>query len=485
MIYLYINKNQIKILYLRKTILKQQETAFFEKIYETNLIEKDKEINIDILASSIKETISLATQQLSDKKTLENQVFLVIPQNFFYFFKTDVPFDIAKEAIESFIIDKATSILPVLPEDLSFNYFIKEKNDQKTVNFFGLEKKIIEAFEKALSLIDLKIINIIPDSLAYFKLFEKTLRADKKENILYVVLEKKHIFGYFFDNFGLIENNILFEEINNENNHVLALKKIIKKFEEKNIKINRLIVSGQESENIRQDIFTRDVGVWTNPLKRIVPNFYDPYIKMLMIDKNQVFPILNYDVCFGAFIFSQEEKFSIFKNKNLYSKLGKNFLNQEKRLTNLKKEILIFISSFIISFGLFYLINNFKKINLNFSSTKSIPTPLYTTPTFTPTPTPLFSKEELKIQVLNGSGIPGKASEMKEILRKKGYEEIITGNADNFNYKTTEIKAKKSKIQAISIIKEDLKDYLSVFKETELSEKETPDVIIILGSDFK
>jgi hypothetical protein len=35
------------------------------------------------------------------------------------------------------------------------------------------------------------------------------------------------------------------------------------------------------------------------------------------------------------------------------------------------------------------------------------------------------------------------------------------------------------------MIKEDLKDYLTSFKETVLDEKETPDVIIIFGSDFK
>lgn len=49
----------------------------------------------------------------------------------------------------------------------------------------------------------------------------------------------------------------------------------------------------------------------------------------------------------------------------------------------------------------------------------------------------------------------------------------------------TEIKTKKSKQQAATMIKDDLKDYLSAFKETTLDDKETPDVVIIFGSDFK
>lgn len=480
MIYIYLNKKTIKALYLKKTFFKQEQVAFFEKTYGTSLFEKDKPLNIDLLASALKETIS----SISEKKINDNQVFLIIPQEFFYFFKTDVPLDIAKEAVESFIADKAISILPIMPEEISFDYFVKEKNNQKIINFFALEKKIINLLHQAFSLIDLKIINIMPDSLAYFKLFEKTLRADKKENILYINIEKNYLFGYLFDNFGLTENKTFYQEIKNENNYLDVLKKIINDIEQgKKIKLNRLIISGKESENIRQDTFTRDVGVWTNPLKRIVPNFYDQYIKMLIVEKNQTFPILAYDVCFGAFIFYQEEKFSLLKNHQFNLNKEKKSLNQFK-INSSKKEVFLFILSFIISFALFFLITNFKNIKIPELAKKTTPT-ITPAPTSTPTPTPSFKKEELKIQVLNGSGVAGKASEMKNILKKKGYQEIITGNADNFDYKITEIKAKKSKSQAVSMIKEDLKDYLSSFKETELPEKETPDVIIVFGSDFK
>jgi len=95
------------------------------------------------------------------------------------------------------------------------------------------------------------------------------------------------------------------------------------------------------------------------------------------------------------------------------------------------------------------------------------------------------NKEKIRIKVLNGSGIPGKATTVKDILKEKGYQEILTGNADNFDYKQTEIAVKKEKNNLVSIIKEDLKKYVSSFKVTALSEKEASDIIIIIGKDFK
>ena len=93
------------------------------------------------------------------------------------------------------------------------------------------------------------------------------------------------------------------------------LKKIGSEYEDKHQKINRLILSGTLSDSVRQDTFTKDVGIWTNPLKRILPHFYADYLKMLVPIDNNPFPILQFDVCFGALIFSIENKgFSLLKN---------------------------------------------------------------------------------------------------------------------------------------------------------------------------
>jgi hypothetical protein len=482
MIYLYLNKNQVKLLYLKKTLLKQEEVSTSEKTFETSLFENNKEISVDLLASAVKEVLTLSF----GKNISDNQVTLILPQEMFFYFRTEVPSDIAPTALSSFVKDKASSVLPVIPEELISDYFIKENQDQKVVTFFGLKRDVFENLQQAFSLIDLKIFAIIPETLTYFKLFEKTLRPEKKENILYVNFEKNLFEGYLYDNFGLLTEKKLTGEIDekiDDQEKADILKNEIKKFTEDKIKINRLVISGPQSENIRQDTFTKFVSIWTNPLKRIVPNFYENYLKVLVVGKDKPFSLLNFASCFGAFIFSQEEKFSLFRNQN-YQFKKQTF--STKKIGLPKKEVFIFISSFLLSFALFYFISSFKSFSLpSLSKKQTQPTVSPTVAPPSPTPTPSFKKEELKIQVLNGSGVPGKASEMKEILKKKGYQEIITGNAKNYDYKLTELQVKKSKFQASEMIKEDLKDYLTSFKETVLDEKETPDVIIIFGSDFK
>ena len=73
----------------------------------------------------------------------------------------------------------------------------------------------------------------------------------------------------------------------------------------------------------------------------------------------------------------------------------------------------------------------------------------------------------------------------KEILRKKGYVEILTDNADNFDYVVTEIQVKSDKKQLGDMIKNDLKDYVISPKITALDDKEVSDLVLIFASDFK
>lgn len=59
-------------------------------------------------------------------------------------------------------------------------------------------------------------------------------------------------------------------------------------------------------------------------------------------------------------------------------------------------------------------------------------------PTNTPIPTEApVSKEELKVTIQNGTGIPGEASFLQKELEKLGFKSIETGNADNKNYTKT------------------------------------------------
>jgi hypothetical protein len=344
MIYLYLDKNTIKLLYLKKTLLGQQETLYHQKKYESDLIDKGKIINVDLLASAIKEVVTS-----SNKPVTDNQISLILPQEFFSFFRTTVPTDIATSALNSFISDKARSILPIDNTDLASDYFVQESEQEKVVTYFGVNQETVSSIKQALTLIDFKVVSIIPDTMAYFKLFEKTLRKEKKETILYAELGENVLSGYLFDSCGLIDDKKILIKYSEEEKVSDILKTKIEEIEKK---VNRIIISGEKSDTIRQDTFTKAVGVWTNPLKRIVPTFYESYLKMLIPKDGATFPILTYDVCFGAFILSEENKsFSILRN-NVYAARNKISLPKIKMP---KKEVFLFITSFVVSFLLFVL----------------------------------------------------------------------------------------------------------------------------------
>lgn len=124
--------------------------------------------------------------------------------------------------------------------------------------------------------------------------------------------------------------------------------------------------------------------------------------------------------------------------------------------------------------------------NLKMPSIGAKPTP---TPTATaaPTPTPVLEttkKEELSIQVLNGSGTPGEAGKMKTFLEKKGYTVKDTGNADNYDYEATEIQIKSGKEAIYKLLETDLKeDYNLSSSPATLSDDVPYDVRIVVGKE--
>lgn len=483
MIYLYLNQNQIKTLFLKKSLFGQYEVSFSEKTFQVNLLENGQVSNVDILASAVKEVISGLPQK-------DKEIVLILPQESFRFLRTDIPVDIAPSAVNDFIYDKAKTSLSISLEEYFFDYFCVENGEGKKVNVYALSKNTFQTYQESFSLLGLKITNIIPETVSYFKLFDKTLRKERKENILYGHYDKPLFFAYLYDSYGLVNDKKLSIEAKTTKEAEVYLKTINTDFGKEGKKINRLILSGVESDIIRQDTFTKNAGAWTNPLKKIVTNFYQNYLKILVTADKKTFPILSLDACFGAFIFQAENKnFSLLKkNKNSRSVVADKTPFTFNKPT-IKTEYKIFVLSFVASFIFFVLIS---KLNLNFKlpeiNLKPKPTAVQATPTPlppTPSPTPSFKKDALQIKVLNGGGVAGKASEVKTILKKAGYQEILTGNADNYDYKNTVIQVKKSVTDAYDVLKTDLKDYTTSIKKEILEESATADVIIIIGQDFK
>ena len=482
MLYLFLGKNKIKLLALKKSVMGQYETSFFDKDYQTDLFNQGKINSTDLIASAVKEILINIKNQFKEK-----EVYLILPQNVFQFFRTTIPSDIASSAVEAFVIDKARSEWQTSLENFFYDFFIEETDKQSAINLFAIEKENFQKLKEAFGLIDYKITEILPETVAYFKLFDKTLRKEKNEKILYATLENKTISGYLYDGVGLLSPENWQITIPEESGLEATLKVEINKFAEQGQKLSRLILSGPDSEKIRQDTFTKAVGVWTNPLKRIASGFYEEQLKLFINSGSKNFSILRFDVCFGAFLFNQENKrFSILKKASRI----KNWSAPKVNLPKIKlplKEIFIFLISFILSFILFIFIsknssNFFSLPKINSPLVKISPTP---TITLTPTPTPGFKKEELKIKVLNGSGVKGKATEVKDFLTSKGYGEILTGNADNFDYPQSVIQVKKDRQQAADWLKKDLKEYVSNFKISSLEENQAADLVLIIGQDFK
>jgi len=109
----------------------------------------------------------------------------------------------------------------------------------------------------------------------------------------------------------------------------------------------------------------------------------------------------------------------------------------------------------------------------------------------TPTPTEIpeeTSTEEIdyseySVSILNGSGIPGEAGIVQGLLEELGFEDIDTGNAESYDYETTEISFKESVPGAtFEGIQEVLGgEYTVKLTESTLDEDSSFDIIIIVG----
>lgn len=113
------------------------------------------------------------------------------------------------------------------------------------------------------------------------------------------------------------------------------------------------------------------------------------------------------------------------------------------------------------------------------------PSPELTTPTETPeaSPTAELKREDLKLQVLNGSGVVGAAGEAEELLEGLGYEDIETGNADSYDYEETEVSIKEDKEDYSKMLTDDLSEKYTLAAETKALDEESEfDAVVIIGT---
>ncbi len=152
--------------------------------------------------------------------------------------------------------------------------------------------------------------------------------------------------------------------------------------------------------------------------------------------------------------------------------------------------LIIAIISFLIGLVSMAGINFFLQkttFEIPFISRKTVEISPSPKPTITvePTKVTVVNLEEYSIEVLNGSGITGAASKLKEALTTEGFKVISAGNADKSDYTDTIIAAKKKVSSAyMEKLKENLKKTYTVVADSKTLVPETSeaDVVITIGS---
>jgi len=462
-------------------MLGQYNSHYFQKVHENNVTENGAVASIDIVASTIKEALTLA----KPKNITDKDVYLILPQEAFTYISIDVPSGISDSAIVPFMRDKVLSEHNIQLDSSMYDFVNIAQGENRKILLYICNEQTYSQYVEALSLLGLRLCATIPETLSYFTLFEKTLRAEKKETILFVHYKQKQSFGFLFNSYGLLEaKRLAFESDDFEANLKQTVEKIIK---EHGV-VNRLILSGQDADQFRQDLFTKKVGAWTNPLKKIIVTFYEEYLKQIIVAPDEPFPLLDLDACLGAFIFdSQNRKFIIATKKTSHSRSRARFALPSLGIR--PRDVVIFVFSFLLSFGAIFM---YPKIQAFFNQKNSEKAAIITPSVAekanpSPTPTPQIDRKIINVKILNGSGTKGLAADVKTLLQEKGYTEIIAANANSFDLETTTIEAKKDKQDVATVLISDLVENVKLKKEdiAELGENDSADVVITLGQDFE
>lgn len=87
----------------------------------------------------------------------------------------------------------------------------------------------------------------------------------------------------------------------------------------------------------------------------------------------------------------------------------------------------------------------------------------------------------ISVQVLNGSGVPGLAGKVADVLTEAGIEDVETGNAANYNFETTVIQVKSDQAGLYSRLEALLRDTYQVEAGDAVSERSEFDAIITVG----
>ncbi|GIW62362.1 MAG: hypothetical protein KatS3mg090_0188 [Patescibacteria group bacterium] len=176
---LYLNTKTIKLLSYKKDIFRQLEVDLFNKKYETEIFKPDN-INIDIIASAVKESYN----NVFHNKKKPNKFLLILPSPPIEIVRAELPAEISSNAEKGFISQKVISTFP--NESRLYTYSTQEFNNKKTAIIYTVDKRLIAQIYSAFQILDFKLEGVIPEQALYFHLFNNTLSKTKTEHIWFM-----------------------------------------------------------------------------------------------------------------------------------------------------------------------------------------------------------------------------------------------------------------------------------------------------------
>lgn len=93
-----------------------------------------------------------------------------------------------------------------------------------------------------------------------------------------------------------------------------------------------------------------------------------------------------------------------------------------------------------------------------------------------------LDRSSVTVEVLNGSGVVGAASKASDTLKALGYDVVSSGNADNFDFSSTEIHIKSNKSKFVNLVKSDLSSSYTIgVAAADLDASASADIRVIVG----
>jgi len=466
--------NKIQILYYKSSILGKRQ-IFTSSV--TLSPQEAQNFNLDHYALELKKALDALPEKLDSKK-----VKLVLGQQFFRYLRVELPPDLTDNARLSFIREQLEAKIGLEAKDGELKYLINDYKGKQYACVYLLSAKTYASLVTLLSFYDLKIEEIYPEALLVFTLFQQTLNKQKEEAALFLEYEPALSTGLLFDSVGLVNESVI--TINSE-----EIAKDLKTFKkEQELTIARLILGGSLASSIRQDNFTKESGIWTNPLEKVLANSSLKQAAERLGLQKELLPFSREIALLNLILNKEQADYLLSAKTHKTQSPVMNVNLKRQRQFSLKpiiKPLLLVIVTSVLTFGVIKLggtgMAALSKVEL-FPKKNAKPTPTTAPikPKKTPTPVIKVQRSEVTVEILNGSGIAGMASNLENELVDLEYQVASVGNAENYDYTNTVIIAPNR--ATFNLVAADLKDF--GVKKPEFEQTNENIVTIIFGTDL-